>query len=145
MLQRIVITYNHWTVDTAWLMSNWRSKTIINQIQGIGLVKLPESLFWKPIFTIKAYFYRTPFQESIITLTILKTKPTVTQVIDGWVQDCSNSSALAMELPKSCTKPSIYSLVRWVLTLYSSYPQQEFIVIIYQRCFLYIFQQRSRR
>ena len=27
--------------------------------------------------------------------------------IDGLVQGCSNSSALAMELPQSCTKPSI--------------------------------------
>ena len=28
--------------------------------------------------------------------------------IDGLVQDCGNSSALAMELPQSCTKPLIY-------------------------------------
>ena len=28
--------------------------------------------------------------------------------IDGLVQDCSNSSALAMELLQSCAKPSIY-------------------------------------
>ena len=28
--------------------------------------------------------------------------------IDGLVQDCSNSSALAMELLQSCTKPSMY-------------------------------------
>ena len=27
--------------------------------------------------------------------------------INGLVQDCSNSSALAMELLQSCTKPSI--------------------------------------
>ena len=31
--------------------------------------------------------------------------------IDGSVQDCSNSSELAMELLQSCTKPSIYSLI----------------------------------
>ena len=31
--------------------------------------------------------------------------------IDGLVQDCSNSSALAMELLQSCTKPSIYTLI----------------------------------
>ena len=30
-----------------------------------------------------------------------------TSHIDGLVQDCSNSSALAMELLQSCTKPSI--------------------------------------
>ena len=29
--------------------------------------------------------------------------------IDGLVQDCSNSSALAMELLQSCAKPSIYA------------------------------------
>ena len=29
---------------------------------------------------------------------------------DGLVQDCSNSSALAMELVQSCTEPSIWSL-----------------------------------
>ena len=31
------------------------------------------------------------------------------QYIDGLAQDCSNSSALAMELLQSCTKPSILS------------------------------------
>ena len=30
-----------------------------------------------------------------------------TQYIDGLVQDCSNSSALAMELQQSCTMPSM--------------------------------------
>ena len=30
------------------------------------------------------------------------------QNIDGLVQDCSNSDALAMELLQSCTKPSIW-------------------------------------
>ena len=30
--------------------------------------------------------------------------------VDGLVQHCSNSSALAMELLQSCAKPSIYSL-----------------------------------
>ena len=34
--------------------------------------------------------------------------------IDGLVQDCSNSIALAMELLQSCTKPSIYVwLIVW--------------------------------
>ena len=31
--------------------------------------------------------------------------------VDGLVQDCSNSSALAMELLQSCTKSSIYSYI----------------------------------
>ena len=29
------------------------------------------------------------------------------QCVDGLVQDCGNSSALALELPQSCTKPPI--------------------------------------
>ena len=33
--------------------------------------------------------------------------------IDGLVQDCSNSSALAMELLQSCTKPSIWTYGHW--------------------------------
>ena len=36
--------------------------------------------------------------------------------IDGLVQDCSNSSALAMELLQSCTKPSIYASVNEAIT-----------------------------
>ena len=35
--------------------------------------------------------------------------------IDGLVQDCSNSSALAMELLQSCTKLSICILISGVL------------------------------
>ena len=33
-------------------------------------------------------------------------------LFDGLVQDCSNSIALAIELPKSCAKPSIFSTFR---------------------------------
>ena len=33
------------------------------------------------------------------------------QYVDGLVQDCSNSSALAMELLQYCTKPSMYGAV----------------------------------
>ena len=40
--------------------------------------------------------------------------------IDGLVQDCSNSSALAMELLQSCTKPSIYSIVYRKIFHYSN-------------------------
>ena len=32
--------------------------------------------------------------------------------IDGLVQDCSNSNALAMKLLQSCTKPSIYNIAK---------------------------------
>ena len=33
----------------------------------------------------------------------------VSNYIDGLVQDCNNSGALVMELLQCCTKPSIYS------------------------------------
>ena len=36
--------------------------------------------------------------------------------INGWEQDCSNSSALAMGLLQSCTKPSI-----WAFYMYSTW------------------------
>ena len=36
--------------------------------------------------------------------------------VDGLVQDCGNSSALAMELLQSCTKPSMYSYRKPVFT-----------------------------
>ena len=36
--------------------------------------------------------------------------------IDGLVEDCSISSALAVEILQSCTKPSIYSSVNMVLS-----------------------------
>ena len=44
------------------------------------------------------------YQDSAIPIT------TLTRYIDGSEQDCSYSSALAMELLQSCTEPSIYSL-----------------------------------
>ena len=37
--------------------------------------------------------------------------------IDGLVQDCSNFSALAIELLQSCTKPSICNLATEALML----------------------------
>ena len=40
------------------------------------------------------------------------------QDIDGLVQDCSNSSAVAMELLQSCTKPSIWACICLVTSKY---------------------------
>ena len=36
---------------------------------------------------------------------------TIYEYIDGLVQDCSNSSVLAMELLQSCTKPSMHTFI----------------------------------
>ena len=41
--------------------------------------------------------------------------------IDGLVQDCSISSASAMEILQSCTKPSIYNTSKYNLTLIPHY------------------------
>ena len=35
------------------------------------------------------------------------------QWFDGLVQGCGNSSANALELPQSCTKPSIYQVIHF--------------------------------
>ena len=43
--------------------------------------------------------------------------------IDGLAQDCSNSSALAMELLQSCTKPSIWSDVVLYLSILLTFLQ----------------------
>ena len=39
--------------------------------------------------------------------TVIATVPPKQEYIDGLVQDCNHSSALALELLQSCTKPSI--------------------------------------
>ena len=41
--------------------------------------------------------------------------------VDGLVQDCSNSSALALELLQSCTKPSMYSLCNSLCVTYGGF------------------------
>ena len=41
--------------------------------------------------------------------------------IDGSVQDCSNSSALAMELLQSCAEPSIRGLTKTVIILQTTH------------------------
>ena len=41
--------------------------------------------------------------------------------IDGLAQDCSNSSALAIELLQTCTKPSIYALTFHHLFVFTCY------------------------
>ena len=44
----------------------------------------------------------------------------ICEYIDGLMQDCSNSSTLAMELLQSCTKPSIWCCINDMYTVYSS-------------------------
>ena len=41
--------------------------------------------------------------------------------IDGSVQDCSNSSALAMDLLQSCAQPSIYANTLYTDSLYQKH------------------------
>ena len=45
---------------------------------------------------------------ALIAFNVISDDGTNSQIIDSLVQDCSNSSALAMELQQSYTKPSIY-------------------------------------
>ena len=49
--------------------------------------------------------------------------PTVTRHIDGLVQDCSISSPLAMEILKSCTKPSIYCCHSFIYFICHCHPE----------------------
>ena len=62
----------------------------------------------------------------------LKQKYYTNMHIDGLVQDCSNSSALAIELLQSCTKPSIYLILVcnvYFLTLNFKYSPKQFFMI----------------
>ena len=52
--------------------------------------------------------------------------------IAGLVQDCSNSSALAMELPQSCTKPAIYVDILYCCLIQSIHVNS--LVHIYSLC-----------
>ena len=57
------------------------------------------------------------------------------EFIDGFVQDCSNSSALAMELLQSCTKPLIYSLSDhlciWQCIAWYLIDKRSFILVVF--------------
>ena len=46
----------------------------------------------------------------------------------GLVQNCSNSSALAIDLPQSCTKPSIYPEILAIWPKYTSKQSNETLV-----------------
>ena len=41
----------------------------------------------------------------------------IIEPISGLVQDCGNSSALALELPQSCTKPSLSQIQKLQKTI----------------------------
>ena len=57
---------------------------------------------WMKIYRLKKYIYHSNVYISFTGL--------VESYFDGLTQDCSNSSALAMELLQSCTNPKILNL-----------------------------------
>ena len=59
------------------------------------------------LYTPKIVFYWTTFYQDWNCITVFMTAQY--DHINGSVQDCSNSSVLAMALLQSCTKPSIWT------------------------------------
>ena len=96
---------------------------------GLQETKFNEILIEIYTFSFKKMHLKMPsgkWQPSCLSLNVLRTvvmtqnsvyqisprnKIVVTLHINGLVQDCSNSSALAMELLQSCTKPSTWFLL----------------------------------
>ena len=66
----------------------------------------------EPINMKKDHRLLTPTSESLEKCLFNKCNMVISMLhnIDGSVQDCSNSTANALELLQSCTKPSIYDL-----------------------------------
>ena len=60
------------------------------------------------------------YETVIFLLKIKNSTAKATHNIDGLVQDCSNSSALAMKLLQSCTKPSIFSVLFFINHMFFS-------------------------
>ena len=82
------------------------------------MADISQVTFWSTFSWMKTYEFRPgdkPLSEPIVIKYVTRTQrnkmiqyfPAAFH-IDGLVQDCSNSSALAMELLQSCTKPSIF-------------------------------------
>ena len=64
--------------------------------------------------------------------------------IDGFVQDCSISSVLAMELLQSCSEPSIFGWYKnktWSV-FYESFTKSNFEIL--EICFIYFFSHLLR-
>ena len=92
MMQVFKISYN-W-VDTTWFNPDTKNMFI--------------HLYTKEYILIQAWcFFEIRGNSPVKKINILC--KTIENNIDGLVQDCSNSSALAMELLQSCTKPSTYN------------------------------------
>ena len=83
-------------------------------------IEPPGRPLWEPLLSHRLWSVPSPHQAG-------KEKEKTSRLWyrqrDGLVQDCSNSSALAMELLQSCTKPLIYPFIisRWLTTSHISF------------------------
>ena len=73
------------------------------------------SIWWRHLFKLWLTFFLSHSNTACKTVQferVLTTASSIQMYIDGLMQDCSNSSALAMELLQSCTTPSLCG--KWV-------------------------------
>ena len=61
--------------------------------------------YWPPVLKIHLYILQHKWLATGKCFHVMTSSWFCTSLIDGLVQDCSNSSVLAMELLQSCTKP----------------------------------------
>ena len=84
----------------------WSCRVDLTDCANNGPVLVICAFYFKKAFIL--WFMSPNFTEILFqTLSIVITKYSVSY-IDGLVQDCSNSSALALGLLQSCTQPSIW-------------------------------------
>ena len=93
----ICVTWSQWVgpfqiQSVTWYLNKWWFIRTNKQVQCINDLNLLLFHLWKCIGGC--------LNEDAVKL-----------YIDGFVQNCSNSSALAMELLQSCTEPSIYTCI----------------------------------
>ena len=65
------------------------------------------------LWTHFSWIYNLENSFGDLAMCIVKSSQTQAYPIDGLVQDCCNSSALAMKLLQSCTRPSIWGMLPW--------------------------------
>ena len=85
------------------LKSYWVCLASSRHKPGWAILPLLCGLLWGQITSLDLTW---PYQDQLICVAVRAWWENVKSHFDGLTQDCSNSSALAMELLQSCTKPS---------------------------------------
>ena len=91
--------------ENAFENVTWKTLAILSQPQYVN-----------PLSTSEVFTYKSALNLVITEPTDGPASLSAAKLLTGLVQDCSNSSALAMELLQFCTKPvnTIFSPIDWL-------------------------------